>query len=130
MVSPWFHTSQSSVVPHSYGISHDYIADMQAVNHGQKFKSFREWSGSKYVGFMEEMIGYANYVKDQRSEEGKSEKAESPPVIFTAGPGELPLLPAPVPGARSMEIARHAKEIVRAYFLRHYRKVPHCFINS
>jgi hypothetical protein len=95
---------------------------LEAVNRGEKFKSFWEWSGPKYMGLMEMIIGYANYVKDQRSQEGKAEKAESRPVIFTAGPGELPLLPAPVHGARSTEIARHAKEIVRAYFLRHYRK--------
>jgi hypothetical protein len=70
---------------------------------------------------MEQIINYANYVKDQRNEEPEEEKIATPAVLFSAGPGDLPLLPAPVHGARSMETARHAKEIIRAYFLRHYR---------
>jgi hypothetical protein len=101
--------------------SHDYIADLHAVNHGKKFKSFREWSGPKYTGFMEQIIDYANYVKEQRNEEPEAEDVAPAPVLFKAGPGDLPLLPAPVYGARSTEIARNAKEIIRAYFLRHYR---------
>jgi hypothetical protein len=103
--------------------SHDYIAELHAAKQGQKFKSFRDWSGPKYSSFMEQIINYANYVKDQRNaEEQKDEDAIPAPVLFTAGPGDLPLLPAPVHGARSTEIARHVKEIIRAYFLRHYRE--------
>jgi hypothetical protein len=102
--------------------SHDYIAELHAVNHGRKFKSFRDWSGPKYTAFLEPIINYANYVKDQRNEEEEKEEVSPAPVLFNAGPGGLPLLPAPVHGARSMETAKHAKEIIRAYFLRHYRK--------
>ena len=73
---------------------------------------------------MEQIISYANYVKEQRSEEQKEEEETAPaPVLFEAGPGDLPLLPAPVHGVRSAEIASHAKEVIRAYFLRHYRTV-------
>ena len=103
--------------------SHDYIAELHSVNHGHKFQSFRDWSGPKYAAFMEHIINYANYVKEQRSEERKEEEQEPAPILFTSGPGDLPLLPGPVHGARSMEIARHAKEVIRAYFLRHYREL-------
>ena len=95
--------------------SHDYIADLHSVNHGTKFKSFREWSGPKYTAFMEQIINYANYVKDQRNEEPEGGEVEPAPVLFKAGPGDLPLLPAPVHGARSTEIARHAKDVIRAH---------------
>jgi len=71
---------------------------------------------------MEQLINYANYVKEQRNEEQIEQDVKPEPILFKAGPGDLPLLPAPVYGARSTEIARHAKEVVRAYFLRHYRK--------
>jgi hypothetical protein len=71
---------------------------------------------------MEQIIGYANYVKEQRNTEQKEEEVTVAPVLFSAGPGDLPLLPALVHGARSTEIARHAKEIIRSYFLRHYHK--------
>lgn len=101
--------------------SHDYIADLHAVRHGKKFKSFRDWSGPKYGGFMEHIINYANYVKEQRDENPEEEEVGPVPVLFTAGPGDLPLLPVAVHGVRSTEIARLAKEIVRAYFHRHYR---------
>lgn len=92
------------------------------MNHGQKFQSFRDWAGPKYTVFMEQIINYANYVKDQRSEEKKEEEVVPAPVLFNSGPGGLPLLPAPVHGARSTEIAKHAQEVIRAYFLRHYRE--------
>lgn len=101
--------------------SHDYIAELHAAKTGHKFKSFRDWSGAKYQFFMDQIINYANYLKEQRNEEVQEEEKPSAPVLFTSGPGELPVLPAPVHGARSTEIARHAKEIIRAYFLRHYR---------
>jgi len=71
---------------------------------------------------MEHIINYANYVKEQRTEEKKEEVKAPAAVLFTSGPGDLPLLPDPVHGARSTEIARHAKEVIRAYFLRHYRE--------
>jgi len=103
--------------------SHDYIADLHAQNHGKRFKSFPEWSGPKYQMFMQQMIDYANYLKEQRDEEpSKSTVSTSPPVVFDAGPGDLPLLPPPVQGVRSEEIAKQAKEVIRAYFTRHYRK--------
>ncbi len=72
---------------------------------------------------MQQLIEYANYIKEQRSEESTLSAAPvSAPVVFEAGAGELPLLPPPVQGARSEEIAKLAKEVIRAYFLRHYRK--------
>lgn len=70
---------------------------------------------------MEQIINYANYVREQRMEEPTEEDVAPAPVLFEAGEGGLPVLPAPVHGARSTEIAKHAKEIIRAYFLRHYR---------
>ena len=73
---------------------------------------------------MEHIINYANYVKEERNEEQEAEDVAPAPVLFKAGPGDLPLLPEPVHGARSTEIARHAKDIIRAYFLRHYREFP------
>ena len=80
---------------------------------------------------MEQQISYANYVKEQRGEEADPEDGAPAPVLFNAGPGDLPLLPAPLAGVRNMEIARHAKEIIRAYFLRHYRMFPNpCYLSS
>jgi hypothetical protein len=120
----WYvrHSLPSSIILISLVSSHDYIAELHAGQHGRRFKSFRDWSGPKYALFMEQIISYANYVKDQRSEEQKEEEEAAPaPVLFEAGPGNLPLLPAPVHGVRSAEIASHAKEVIRAYFLRHYR---------
>lgn len=70
--------------------------------------------------FMELIIGYANYIREQRNEEPEQEDAVVAPVVFEAGPGDLPLLPPPVHGVRSVEIAKQAKEVIRAYFLRHY----------
>ena len=103
--------------------SHDYIADLHAGTHGKKFKSFRDWAGPKYGLFMEMIIDYANYVKAQRNEDPEQQDdTVSAPVIFEAGPGDLPLLPPPVHGVRSVETAKHAKEVIRAYFLRHYSK--------
>jgi len=69
---------------------------------------------------MEQIIGYANYVRDQRNEEPEQDDAGVAPIVFEAGPGDLPLLPAPVHGVRSAEIAKHARLVIRAYFLRHY----------
>ena len=69
------------------------------------------------------MIDYANYVREQRSEEaGQPSETSMEPVMFEAGPGDLPLFPPPVYGVRSEETAKTAKDIIRAYFLRHYRR--------
>ena len=73
--------------------------------------------------FMELLIEYANYIRDQRNEEQKLEDPASAPVVFEAGAGGLPLLPPPVHGVRSTEIAKQAKEVIRAYFLRHYSRM-------
>jgi hypothetical protein len=69
------------------------------------------------------MIGYANYVGDERKGTESTAREPTAPVNFEKGPGELPLLPAALKGARGVELAKQAQEIVRSYFLRHYRKV-------
>lgn len=70
------------------------------------------------------MIGYANYVDKQRKEEAEGDATSiSEPVTFEKGPGGLPLLPLEVKGVRGSETAKHAQEIIRAYFLRHYRNI-------
>lgn len=69
------------------------------------------------------MIGYSNYVDQERKDKGEDTEAPPPTsVVFEKGPGNLPLLPPEVKGVRGMEVAQQAKEIIRAYFLRHYRK--------
>jgi len=68
------------------------------------------------------MIGYANYVDQQRRDEADV-KPKPVPINFESGPGNLPLLPPEVKGVKGMEIAKNAREIIRAYFLRHYRKM-------
>jgi hypothetical protein len=67
------------------------------------------------------MIGYANYVDKERKE---TTEALSPPaqVKLDKGPGMLPLLPVAVKGVRGSEVAKQAQEIIRSYFLRHYRE--------
>ena len=113
------------------GFSHDYIADSYAVHHGKRFKTFAEWCGPKYQVFIQQMIDYANYVKEQKSEDSSAVIANPPaPILFQAGEGDLPLLPPPVQGVRSEEIAKSAKEIIRAYFLKHYRQFHHYFSAS
>jgi hypothetical protein len=67
------------------------------------------------------MIGYANYVDEQRKEGGDAEPSPAP-INFDKGAGGLPLLPSVVKGTRGVEVAKQAKEIIRAYFLRHYRE--------
>jgi len=67
----------SSIILISLVSSHDYIAELHAGQHGRRFKLFRDWSGPKYTLFMEQIISYANYVKDQRSEEQKEEEEEA-----------------------------------------------------
>ena len=66
------------------------------------------------------MIGYANYVDQQRKETISPDDAPSA-VNFENGPGNLPLLPPEAKGVRGTEIAKNAQEIIRSYFLRHYR---------
>ena len=77
------------------------------------------------------MIDYANYAKEQKSEDSSPSTPKVPaPVLFEAGEGDLPLLPPPVQGVRSEEIAKPAKEIIRAYFLKHYRKLSRHFFEA
>jgi hypothetical protein len=101
-------------------LSHDYIASMHAKSHGKMFQSFQEWMGKGWAGIVEYMVGYANYVDRQRKEESVPDVVPEP-VIFEKGPGDLPLLPPEVKGVKGMEIAKSAQEVIRAYFLRHYR---------
>ena len=101
--------------------SHDYIADLHVKTHGKRFKTFKEWNGPAYQKLVQDMIGYANYVDKERKHDDTPEPS-SVPVIFERGPAMLPLLPEAVSGVRRTETAKQAQEIVRAYFLRHYRK--------
>ena len=66
------------------------------------------------------MIGYANYVDQERKETSNSDGIPIA-INFESGPRGLPMLPAELKGVRGMEIAKNAQEIIRAYFLRHYR---------
>jgi len=68
------------------------------------------------------MIGYANYVDQERQETGDDPRPCPDPVNFVKGPGNLPLLPPESKGVRGTEVAQQAKEVIRAYFLRHYRR--------
>jgi hypothetical protein len=68
------------------------------------------------------MIGYANYVDAERKSAEGSPRETPAPVNFEKGPGDLPVLPAALKGARGVELAKQAQEIVRSYFLRHYRR--------
>jgi hypothetical protein len=67
------------------------------------------------------MIGYANYVHEQRNDTSEPSQPTAP-INFDSGPGSLPLLPAENKGVRGSEVAKHAQEVIRAYFLRHYRE--------
>jgi hypothetical protein len=70
------------------------------------------------------MIGYANYVDSQRKMEADADSSTPPePFNFENGPGGLPLLPLEIKGVRGLETAKHAQDIIRSYFLRHYRKL-------
>jgi hypothetical protein len=101
--------------------SNDIIAALHARNTGKEFKTFKEWNEKGYGRLVEEMIGYANYVHEQRNEDPESSQPAAP-INFDSGPGSLPLLPPENKGIRGSEVAKHAQEIIRAYFLRHYRK--------
>ena len=76
------------------------------------------------------MIGYANYVDKQRKEDSEEHGSHPEPIHFDKGPGGLPLLPLEVKGVRGMEVAKHAQEIIRAYFLKHYHKLPESVLAS
>ena len=103
--------------------SHDYISDLHSKSHGNKFKTFKEWNAQGYSRIVQDMIGYANYVDKQRREECVMDPEALPEVInFEKGPGGLLLLPLEVKGLRGLETAKHAREIIRAFFLRHYRR--------
>jgi len=102
--------------------SHDYIADLHSKSHGKKFKTFKEWNGQGYSRLIQDMIGYANYVDQERKESSNSDPVPAP-INFERGPRGLPLLPPEIKGVRGMEVARNAQEIIRSYFLRHYREV-------
>jgi hypothetical protein len=90
---------------------------MHAKNHGKSFKTFKEWNVLGYGRIIQDMIGYANYVDKQRKEEAEEDPTISPPINFENRPGGLPLLPLEFKGVRGSEIAKHAQEIIRAYFL-------------
>jgi len=98
--------------------SHDYIADLHAKSHSQRFKTFKEWNQQGYSRIVQDMIGYANYVDSQRKTEADPDASTTPePFTFENGPGGLPLLPMEVKGVRGSETAKHAQDIIRSYFL-------------
>ena len=105
-------------------ISHDYIATLCSKYDGKTFKTFREFSPTAHDRFRHEIMEYAQYVKQHLQnvhyEPTNPDEVDTSPVILD-GPGGLPLLPSPVPGIRGEETAKRGKEIIRAYFLRHYR---------
>jgi len=102
-------------------LSHDYIADLYSKSSGKKIKTFKEFNSQGYTRLVQEMISYANYV-DQERRNTADPAAVPTKVNFDNGPGNLPLLPSEVIGIKGVEVAQHAKEIIRSYFLRHYRK--------
>jgi hypothetical protein len=102
--------------------SNDYVAELYAKSHGKKFKTFKEWNSQGYSRIVQEMIGYANYVHQEKQEETEDVISTPEPVNFKNGPGNLPLLPEAVNGVKGVEVAKQAKEIIRSYFLRHYRR--------
>jgi hypothetical protein len=113
--------SCSHLSPKKTSYSHDYIANIHLKSHGKKFKTFREWNSKGYDRLINDVIGYADYVAAERQDTGEPE-VKPTPVTLNSGAGLLPLLPPAVNGVRGTEIARQAQEIVRAYFLRHYRE--------
>ena len=87
---------------------------------------FKEWKGDGYGQLVQDMIGYANYVDEQRREISDGDVGQTPsPVNFESGPGNLPLLPPEAKGVKGVEVSKNAQEIIRAYYLRHYRKHNH-----
>ena len=96
---------------------------MHCRTHGKKFKTFKEWNPQGYTRLVEDVIGYANYVKQQKMAAPEPMVEPSPaPVVLESGPGQLPLIPPMVQGIRGTEVAKQVKDIIRAYFSRHYRE--------
>ena len=90
---------------------------------GKKFKTFKEWNTKGYGRLVEDVIGYAQYVDQERTKESEDVSQETSGFVnYENGPGMLPLLLKELKGVRGVEVAKHANEIIRAYFLRHYRK--------
>ena len=120
-----------SVPPYFYAIpihisqvyfSHDYIADLHAQGSGTKFKTFKEWNEKGYARLVEDLIGYAQYVDQERNAKADEDLSAADKINFENGPGMLPLIPMEVKGIRGGEVAKHANEVIRSYFSRHYRK--------
>lgn len=96
---------------------------MHFKTHGKKLKTFKEWNPQGYNRLVEDIIGYANYVKQQKMADPEPMAEPSPvAVVLDSGPGKLPLIPPLAQGVRSAEVAKHAKDIIWAYFTRHYRE--------
>lgn len=93
---------------------------MHFKTHGKKFKTFKKFNAQGYNRLVDDVIGYANYVKQQKmaAPEVKAEEG-SAPVVLECGAGQLPLIPSMVHRVCGAEVAKQAKEIIRAYFLRH-----------
>ena len=66
------------------------------------------------------MIGYAQYVETMKNDIETDSILVPQPPKYRNGPGMLPLLPPETKGVRGKEVARNAKEIIRAFFQRHY----------
>ena len=104
--------------------SHDYISSLFSKKTGSKLKTFREWSETGHQRIVNDMMNYAKYVHDFKNDGGNGESGKEKAVNYTNGPGTLPLLPEPTMGVRGKEVAKSAREIIRAYFQRHYSKFP------
>jgi len=68
------------------------------------------------------MIGYAQYVEKLKTTNDSDPTPVSQPAKYNNGPGMLPLLPPETKGIWGKEVARNTKEIIRAFFQRHYSK--------
>lgn len=109
----------------NYECSHDYVASLFAKKSGTKLKTFREWNEKGYQRIVGDMMGYAEYIQQEKSNDGDGRRSEEEtPMNYSNGPGMLPLLPKAVNGLKGREIAKHAKDIIRSYFQRHYSESP------
>ena len=111
----WYLINSDSHPPINPLFSHDYILDMHSKSTGKRFQTFKEWNEKRYQRIVEDMMGYAKYVNAERT------SAESVPVVpalitFDTGLGMLPMLSPATKGARGVEIAKQAQDIVQAYF--------------
>ena len=106
--------------------SHDYISGLHSKATGKKIKTFKEWNAKGYARLIEDIIGYAQYVDQETKESSTDETGFGPEsnqfTNFEVGPGMLPLLPKELKGVRGGEVAKHATEVIRSYFTRHYHK--------